>query len=104
MTTISKEERAMLIGIKCPHCGFSTKLYEEATKHDAKCEKHPAVIRAEKAEALNIKFIEGLSKSSCPLLDYGCVNKGRAAKEDSCYRTPQTCWIKWAASQTAKGE
>lgn len=38
-------------GYQCPYCNEISKTIEAATEHDAVCPKHPAVMRAEKAEA-----------------------------------------------------
>ena len=43
--------RVEVDGFQCPYCNEISKTIEAATAHDAICPKHPAVIRAEKAEA-----------------------------------------------------
>lgn len=43
--------RVEVDGFQCPYCNETSKTIEDATAHDAICPKHPAVIRAEKAEA-----------------------------------------------------
>lgn len=43
--------RLELGGYHCPYCNEVSKTIEAATAHDATCPKHPAVIRAERAEA-----------------------------------------------------
>ncbi len=41
----------------CPHCGTKHDSKEAAFAHDAICPKHPAVVRAEKAEADNAQLL-----------------------------------------------
>ena len=43
--------RVEVDGFQCPYCNETSKTIEDATAHDAICPKHPAVIRAEQAEA-----------------------------------------------------
>lgn len=43
--------RVEVEGLRCPYCNEISKTIEAATAHDAECPKHPAVIRAEQAEA-----------------------------------------------------
>lgn len=54
MAGITGEQGSVLVelgGFHCPYCNEVSKTIEAATEHDATCPKHPAVIRAEKAEA-----------------------------------------------------
>lgn len=68
--------RLELGGFHCPYCNEVSKTIEAATEHDATCPKHPAVIRAEKAEAENARLTKvvnwmadklGTRHPDCPL-------------------------------------
>lgn len=51
---ITGEEKSVglnVAGYHCPYCGEISKTVADATAHDATCPKHPAVVRATKAEA-----------------------------------------------------
>ena len=64
-------------GYQCPYCNNVSKTIEEATEHDAICPKHPAVIRAEQAEAevaRLTKMVDWLANQlDCPQVFTNCA-------------------------------
>lgn len=54
--------KVTLSGARCPYCGHVSTTIEEATEHDGICPKHPAVIRAIKAEADKAALEDALAK------------------------------------------
>ena len=51
--------RVEVDGFQCTYCNETSKTIEDATAHDAICPKHPAVIRAEQAEANVARLTKG---------------------------------------------
>lgn len=54
LTGVTGEKKSVglnVSGYNCPYCGEISKTVADATAHDAICPKHPAVMRATKAEA-----------------------------------------------------
>ena len=59
MAAVSGEEVPQDLSVRiwlCPHCGTTHDSKEAAVAHDATCPKHPAVVRAEQAEAENARL------------------------------------------------
>lgn len=59
VAAVSGEEMPQDLSVRvwlCPHCGTKHDSKEAAVAHDAICPKHPAVVRAEKAEADNARL------------------------------------------------
>lgn len=63
---VAEEDGTVKMSMKCTcaYCNHISYSVEEATMHDAACEKHPAVIRAIKAEADNAMLVEALEKTT----------------------------------------
>lgn len=60
VAAVSGEEMPQDLSVRvwlCPHCGTKHDSKEAAVAHDAICPKHPAVVRAEKAEADNAQLL-----------------------------------------------
>lgn len=105
--------RVEVEGFQCPYCNEISKTIEAATAHDAICPKHPAVIRAEQAEA----NVERLTKERDWLADkcaMHCHDKDRddiLCSDDACGISSLTCfgasgcdWKEAASLAVAAGE
>ncbi|MCB6543321.1 hypothetical protein LI168_14405 [Desulfovibrio desulfuricans] len=105
--------RVEVEGFQCPYCNETSKTIEDATAHDAICPKHPAVIRAEQAEA----DVARLTKERDWLADkcaMHCHDKDRddiLCSDDACDVSSLTCvgasacdWIEAARRAVADSE
>lgn len=91
------------VGITCMHCGRPLADDEEARAHTAVCPEHPAVIRAEAAEAEREVLARRLMEDNTSL-EYGHeFPEGFQPRFE-----PETdthavrFWIEWAAQEVAK--
>lgn len=72
VAAVSGEEMPQDLSVRvwlCPHCGTKHDSKEAAVAHDAICPKHPAVVRAEKAEAENARLRERLEAALDKIAD-----------------------------------
>lgn len=83
--------RVEVDGFQCPYCNERSKTIEAATAHDAICPKHPAVMRAERAEANVARLTKMANWLVSQSVFRGVCPKG-ADKITCGLKHCETCW------------
>jgi hypothetical protein len=91
------------VGITCMHCGLPLADDEEAKAHTAVCPEHPAVLRAEQAEAerdVLAKTLDDFDNPPCSFLEWDSCPYH---KLDECGESVSIdCWATYARQEAQK--
>ena len=98
--------RVEVEGFQCPYCNEISKTIEAATAHDAICPKHPAVIRAEQAEANVARLTKMVDWLAGQLHGLGPKYGDVICPQEKCHATSDCidCWKEAARRAVADDE